>query len=97
MDTPGESLAYLPRPAVIGTSAHMDADAYGAVECLERSTALFAEAGMEHNRALALFDLARVLTTAGRDDQARVLRQEAREILTRLDLALLLAQHDTSA
>jgi hypothetical protein len=52
---------------------------------------------MERDRALALFDLARLLTTAGNDDHARVLRDEAREILTRLDLALLLAQHDPDA
>ena len=77
--------------------AVVEGDTFNAVECLERSTALFAEAGMEHDRALALFDLARLLTSAGRDDHAHVLREEAREILTRLDLPLLLAQHDTSA
>ena len=75
----------------------MDGDTYDAVECLERSTALFEEAGMERDRALALFELARLLTTARGDDHAHVLREEAREILSRLDLALLLVQHDINA
>lgn len=74
-----------------------DGDEYGAVECLERSTTLFAEAGMERDRALALLDLARLLTAAGRDDHAQVHSEEARETLSRLDLPLLLAQHDTTA
>ncbi|MEM1335794.1 MAG: hypothetical protein AAGG08_20290, partial [Actinomycetota bacterium] len=58
--------------------------------CLTTSVDVFAEAGMERDRAIALRDLASFLSAQGDDDGAASTVDEVREILERLQLGELL-------
>lgn len=68
----------------------------GAEECLLRSMEVFANAGMEPDRALAMNDLADLVDAAGDTARAADLRAEVRTSLDGLELWGVLARLDAS-
>ncbi len=74
--------ARLPQPVTI------DEQGYDAPACFAESLRLFTESGMEAERARTLRDWARSEDERGLHDEARAMREEAREIFTRLGMEL---------
>ncbi len=69
----------------------------GADECLERSESVFAGAGMDRDRAMALMDRATVAAGAGDATAATALLEQGRAILTELGLAHVIDHSEATA
>ena len=95
--TRGASSGFSPRVGRAVTVPGTEEVTVDADECLARSATVFAGAGMERDRALALVNRAEVAAAAGDHPTAAALREQARRILVGLDLAHLFGLVDDGA